>query len=182
MSFSVQPREANSAAIQGRLGVAVSIAIASLVSVSPRTCTLVATGPTTRVRSSMGTVRALRFEGRADAVEGLADHSVRGALDEPRADRRKMAVDLHIGDPVHDRRGGQRAIREAHLRGGVDRGAGRLTVGVDDGAVRWFELGQLELDVEARADETHADLRGGIEMGGIDDVDRFDAGATAANL
>ncbi len=49
MSFSVQSRAASSSAIHASDGVAVSMAIASRVAGSARTCTFVATGPTTRV-------------------------------------------------------------------------------------------------------------------------------------
>ena len=54
MSLSVQSRAASSSAIQARLGVAVSMAMASRVRSSARTWTFVAIGPMTRCRRSIG--------------------------------------------------------------------------------------------------------------------------------
>src|SRR6266508_3557589 len=91
----VHSRAASSPAIQARHGVAVSIAIASFERGTAMTWTFVATGPTTRVSSSMTWRRSLnrpgptgssrgssgRLELGPDAVERLADHLVGGPLD-----------------------------------------------------------------------------------------------------
>src|SRR4051812_5293604 len=115
ISLSVQSRAASSSAIQARLGVAVSMAIASRVRASARTWTLVATGPTTRWRVSMRALSVTRL-GRhglqlgAHAVERLADHLLGRALDQPCADARQRADQVDVGGPVHRGHAGQ-AVR-----------------------------------------------------------------------
>src|SRR5580765_8670304 len=151
MSFNVQLRAASSSAIHANDGVAVSIAIASRVRGSARTWTLVATGPTTRLTRSTS-----RLELRFDAVEGLADHLVGCALDQPSPDTRQRPADEHVGRPVHDRPAG-RSVLQSHRRRGVDGAAGRLAAGLDDRLVRLVPLGNLHVDVEPGADKADPD-------------------------
>ena len=90
ISLSVQSRASSSPATHSSDGIAVSIAMASRVASSARTWTFVASGPTTRdsAPDRCATPSPSGLELRPHAVEGLADHLVRGALDQARADAR----------------------------------------------------------------------------------------------
>src|SRR6266566_2739482 len=164
MSFNVQSRAVSSSAIQASDGVAVSMAIASRVRGSARTCTLVATGPTTRLRRSTSGLE-LGF----DAVERLADHLVRRTLDQAGPNACKRPADQHVGRPVHDRPAG-RSILEGHRRGCVDGAAGRLAAGLDDCPARLVSLGDVHVDVEPGTDEANSNLGFCLEMGLVDNL------------
>ena len=143
MSLSVQSRAASSSAIQASDGVAVSMAIASRVRGSARTWTFVATGPTTRLRRSMPRVwqvrqvasrqrRGSRLELGPHAVEGLADHLVGGALDEPRADAGERAGRCSTSALQSMTVAPSGPSDRPSRRVGVDGAARRLAVGLDD--------------------------------------------------
>ena len=85
ISLSVQSRAASSSAIQARLGVAVSIAIASRVRGSASTWTLVAIGPTTRSRCS------------TRSVLGLGERTLHAELAVPLADRCRRERSVGVG-------------------------------------------------------------------------------------
>src|SRR5450755_981327 len=101
---------------------------------STRPCSLTALAPERAPGVRSG------FQLGADAVEGLADHLLRRALDEAGSDAGERSADVDVSGPGQV--GGVRALRRQLHRGrGIDGTAGRLTVRLDGGGVGLVQVG-----------------------------------------